>query len=47
MSKFSDRWKNFTIYNNTPYINMVNDGEGGNEHNADFIQRALANSFVE
>ena len=31
-----------TIYNNSPYIVMVNNGESGNEANQNFIQRALA-----
>ena len=35
-------FKEFTIYNNSPYINIVNSGLGGNENNQGFIQRALA-----
>ncbi len=35
-------WKQYTIYNNSPYVIKVNDGESGNEQNQNFIQRALA-----
>ena len=34
-------FSHFTIYNNSPYINIVNSGLGGNNHNEGFIQRAL------
>ena len=39
---FDKRWNSFTIYNNSEYIVKVNNGEGGNGHNQNFIQRALA-----
>ena len=35
-------FSHFTIYNNSPYILIVNNGEGGNAGNQNFIQRALA-----
>jgi len=34
-------FKQYTIYNNSPYIVKVNNGEGGNEANQNFIQRAM------
>lgn len=39
--QYTKAWKEFTIYNNSPYIVIVNNGEGGNEHNQNFIQRAM------
>lgn len=39
---YERNWKELTIYNNSPYIVKVNNGEGGNEANQNFIQRALA-----
>jgi len=40
--KYIRNWKVFTIYNNSPYIVHVNNGESGNEHNQNFIQAAMA-----
>lgn len=40
-SKYKRNWKIFTLYNNSPYIVIVNNGEGGNEHNQNFIQEAM------
>lgn len=40
-------WKKFVIYNNTPYVNIVNDGINGNEHNQNFIQKAIALALAE
>lgn len=41
-SKYTRNWSVFSIYNNSPYIVLVNNGEGGNEHNQNFIQEAMA-----
>lgn len=41
-SEYERDWKVFTLYNNSPYIVIVNNGEGGNEHNQNFIQEAMA-----
>lgn len=35
------KWEEITLYNNSEYIVKVNNGEGGNSHNQNFIQRAL------
>jgi len=39
---YTRNFKKYTIFNNSPYITIVNNGEGGNSHNQNFIQRALA-----
>lgn len=39
--KYIRNWKVFTIYNNSPYIVHVNNGNSGNEHNQNFIQAAM------
>ena len=46
MKKYKRNWTNFSVYNNTPYIEKVNNGEGGNEHNANFIQMALSQVYI-
>lgn len=38
---YSNRWTAITLYNNSPYIVLVNNGEGGNDRNQNFIQRAM------
>ena len=40
-SKYTRNWSMFTIFNNSPYIVHVNNGESGNESNQNFIQRAM------
>lgn len=40
--KIGVKWDFISLYNNSEYIVIVNNGEGGNEHNQNFIQRALA-----
>lgn len=40
-SEYERDWKIFTLYNNSPYIVMVNNGEGGNGHNQNFIEKAM------
>jgi len=40
-SQYERDWKTFTLYNNSPYIVIVNNGEGGNQHNQNFIQAAM------
>jgi len=40
-AKFDKKWKALTLYNNSPYIVHVNNGESGNEHNQNFIQAAM------
>lgn len=40
-------WKKFTIFNNSPYVNYVNNGIRGNEHNQNFIQNALKKTEVK
>lgn len=40
------RGDHFTIFNNTPYIAIVNNGEGGNDHNQNFIQSAVHKAKV-
>jgi len=40
-SEYERDWKTFTLYNNSPYIVKVNNGESGNSHNQNFIQRAM------
>jgi len=39
--RYVRNWTMFTIYNNSPYIVLVNNGEGGNDHNQNFIQEAM------
>ena len=46
MTKYIRNWKEFTIFNNSPYIIKVNNGESGNEHNQNFIQEAMAMTKV-
>jgi len=36
------KWENISLYNNSEYIVKVNNGEGGNQNNQNFIQEALA-----
>ncbi len=40
-TKYKRNWSQFTIYNNSPYIVHVNNGESGNEANQNFIQAAM------
>ena len=35
------KWETISLYNNSEYIVKVNNGEGGNENNQNFIQQAL------
>lgn len=35
-------WSQYTVYNNSPYIMNVNDGDIGPDYNKNFIQAALA-----
>lgn len=44
---YKKAWKEFTVYNNSPYIVIVNNGEGGNENNQNFIQRAMQMTNVK
>lgn len=39
--KIGKKWDSISLYNNSEYIVIVNNGEGGNEHNQNFIQEAL------
>jgi len=36
------KWDYISLYNNSEYIVIVNNGEGGNQNNQNFIQKALA-----
>jgi len=40
--KIGKKWNSLSFYNNSEYIVKVNNGEGGNENNQNFIQAALA-----
>ena len=34
-------WKTFSLYNNSPYVGIVNNGLNGNAKNQNFIQRSV------
>lgn len=40
--RIGKKWEFVSLYNNSEYIVKVNNGEGGNENNQNFIQQALA-----
>ena len=40
--RIGKKWDMVSLYNNSEYIVKVNNGEGGNENNQNFIQQALA-----
>lgn len=45
--RIGKKWDSVSLYNNSEYIVKVNNGEGGNENNQNFIQQALAMSSSE
>ncbi len=40
--RIGKNWESVSLYNNSEYIVKVNNGEGGNENNQNFIQQAIA-----
>jgi len=47
LSKYIRNWSVYTVFNNSPYVEKVNDGLSGNERNQNFIGKAIAMTHAD